>query len=128
MISRKQKDSKLMLSCTGGQRKKVREKVVKKMCGRGVSKFGGWRGNRRICRQTLAQGHAACACDLARLRASTVVFWKGGVMYETADRSLAERTQNLGQSPEVEHGLLPLFGTPLTAVWVSLQLLRDKKF
>ena len=49
-------------------------------------------------------------------------------MYETADRSLAERTQNLGQSPEVEHGLLPLFETPLTAVWVSLQLLRDKKF
>ena len=33
-ISRKQKDVKLMLSCTGGQRKKMREEEVKKMCGR----------------------------------------------------------------------------------------------
>ena len=49
-------------------------------------------------------------------------------MYETADRSLAERIQNLGRSPEGEEGLLPLFATPLTAVWVPLQLLRDKKF
>ena len=49
-------------------------------------------------------------------------------MYESADRSLAECIQNLGRSPEVEHGLLPLFGTPWTAVWVLLQPLRDKKF
>ena len=37
-------------------------------------------------------------------------------MYETVDNSLAERIQNLGRSPEVEHGLLPLFGTP--SLWV----------
>jgi len=73
-----------------------------------------------------AQGHTAC--DLARLRASTVVFWKGGVVHETADLSLAERIQNLGRLSEGEHGLLPLFGTPLSDVCVPLQVLRDKKF
>ena len=61
---------------------------------------------------------------IAPPRAHVVCLGFGGkavFMYETVDISLAEQIQNL----EGEHGLLPLFGTPFTAVWVPLQLLRD---
>jgi hypothetical protein len=49
-------------------------------------------------------------------------------LYETLDDTLAERIQNLRRSPESEQDLLPPFGAPLTAVWVPLARLRDKKF
>ena len=128
LICRNKKDGELNLSYTGGQRKKMREEEDEE---------DEWTCS---CREA-GEETAGFAAELLRRAAPPAhVAWlgcrpqhnngagKAVFMYETADRFLAERIQNLGRSPEGEEGLLPPFATPLTAVWVPLQLLRDKKF
>ena len=127
LICRNKKDGKLKLSCTGGQRKKMREEEDEEdawtcACREAGEETAGFATKR--LRRAAPPAHVAwLGCGPEQNFAGKAVF-----MYETADRSLAERIQNLGRSPEGEEGLLPLFATPLTAVWVPLQLLRDKKF
>ena len=95
---------------------------MKEMCGR--VRVG------RLSRKLSAAGFAAnrvpkaaptcvhvdwLGCGAQQKFAGKTVF-----MYETVDNSLADRIQNLVRSPKVVHGLLPLFGTPSTDVWVPL--------
>ncbi len=127
MLICRNKDGELKLSCTGGQRKKMREEEVDEdawtcACREAGEETAGFAAE--LLRRAAPPAHVAwLGCGPENNFAGKAVF-----MYETADRSLAERIQNLGRSPEGEEGLLPLFATPLTAVWVPLQLLRDKKF
>ena len=120
---------KLILSCTGGQRNSIEEDAWTCACREALEETGGlaWFA-------TTPPAHVAWLGQSKKSPASKnrsvhqycprrAVF-----LYETLDDTLAERIQNLRRPPESEQDLLPPFGAPLTAVWVPLARLRDKKF
>ena len=120
---------KLILSCTGGQRNSMEEDAWTCACREAREETGGlawfattppahvaWPGqSKKSTAHKNRHVHQECP--------RRAVF-----MYETSDGMLAERIQDLCRPPEGEKGLLPPFGAPLTAVWVPLDLFRDKGF
>ena len=120
---------KLILSCTGGQRNSIEEDAWTCACREALEETGGF-----AWFATTPPAHVAWLGQSKKSPASKnrsvhqycprrAVF-----LYETLDDTLAERIQNLRRPPESEQDLLPPFGAPLTAVWVPLARLRDKKF
>jgi hypothetical protein len=120
-------EAKLRLGLTGGQRQYIKkEDAWTCACREAGEETGGFAA--KFLRGAAPPARVAWLGLGDHMKSSKWVEGKVVYTYETADHWLAEDIQSLRRPPEGRQGLLSPEGAPLTAVWVPLACLHNKKF